>query len=128
MQAFTLSFESMATRSLLHDIGMQRPRVIQFAAWQAAPDENRTGSSLQRLWIDPGFLDPTAQIGLLAVSSTAQPGEDWETVRTSLSESRYNTPLLTFPTSQLLRQLTTCMGSCHYGQQPHTCCRAKSLL
>lgn len=117
MQVFTLSFESMASRSLLHDIGVQRPKVIQCAAWQAAPDESRTGSSLQRLWLSPDFVDPAAQFGLLAASSTAQPGKDWETVRASLSESRYNTALLTFCTSRLLWQLMrwlarTCMGSC----------------
>ena len=89
-QAFTLSLESMASRSLLHDIGVQRPRVIQFAAWQAAGNGSRTGSGLQRLWLNPELLDPVAEFGLLAVSSSAQSGEEWETARASLSESRYN--------------------------------------
>ena len=90
MQAFSLSLESMASRSLLHDIGMQRPKVIQFAAWQAAGNKTRSGSSLQQLWTDPDFADPAAQFGLLAVNSIAQPGEEWETVKRSLSESRYS--------------------------------------
>ena len=80
----------MASRSLLHDIGVQRPRVIQFAAWQAAGNGSRTGSGLQRLWLNPELLDPVAEFGLLAVSSSAQSGEEWETARASLSESRYN--------------------------------------
>ncbi|CAL5229049.1 g12298 [Coccomyxa viridis] len=87
-KALSLSLESMASRSLLHDIGVQQPKVIQFAAWQAAGNETRTGSSLQRLWLSPHFADPAAQFGLLAVSNGAHPGEEWETVKRSLSESR----------------------------------------
>ncbi len=104
----------MASRSLLHDIGVQQPKVIQFAAWQAAGNETRTGSSLQRLWLSPHFADPAAQFGLLAVSNGAHPGEEWETVKRSLSESRYSKLCLSLTkySSSLTMSLDS---SCNHG-------------
>ncbi len=103
----------MASRSLLHDIGMQRPKVIQFAAWQAERSETRGGSSIQRLWMSADFADPAAQIGLLAVNSRAQLGEEWDTVKRSLSESRYSklcSSLTTYSSSLTM----TSNSSCHH--------------
>lgn len=106
MQAFSLSLESMASRSLLHDIGVQRPRVIQFAAWQPTAQESRTAAAgLQRLWQSSDFANPAAEFGLLAMNSNIQSGEEWESVTASLSESRCSSVIRILPRWSLSKRL-----------------------
>ena len=79
----------MASRSLLHDIGVQQPTVIQFTAWGAPTEQKTAGNALQRLWQTSDFANPNAKFGLLTANTNSQPGEEWESVSAGLAESRY---------------------------------------
>ena len=88
MQAFSLSLESMASRSLLHDMGMQQPRIIQFTAWKGPSDRRAAATALHALWQSPGSVDSRAKFGLLAANTRIESAEEWESLRAELSESR----------------------------------------
>ena len=88
VQAFSLSLESMASRSLLHDMGVQQPKIIQFTAWKGPSDHRAAANALRTLWRSPGFVDSRAKFGLLAANTNVNSGEEWEILKAGLSESR----------------------------------------
>ena len=67
----------MAGRSLLHDLGVQRARIIQVSAFKAHVNESTAAEPLRSIWLSPEMADPRAKFGLLAISSI-QSGEKWE--------------------------------------------------
>ena len=88
MQAFSLSLESMASRSLLHDMGVQQPKIIRFTAWKGPSDHRAAATALRALWQSPGFVDSRAKFGLLAANTNIKSEEEWESLSAELSESR----------------------------------------
>ena len=88
MQAFSLSLESMASRSLLHDMGMQQPKIVQFTAWKGPSDHRAAAPALRTLWRSPSFVDSRAKFGLLAANTNIESDEEWESLSAELSGSR----------------------------------------
>ena len=88
MQAFSLSLESMASRSLLHDMGMQQPKIIQLTAWKGPSDQRAAAAALRALWQSPSLVHSWAKFGLLAANTNVESGEEWDALSAELSESR----------------------------------------
>ena len=115
MQAFSLSLESMASRSLLHDIGVQQPNIIQFTAWKGPSDHRAAAAALRTLWRSPGFVDSRAKFGLLAANTNIDSGEEWQSLSADLSESRCACSMLNCLATTLMQPGSReCISACMY--------------
>ena len=116
MQAFSLSLESMASRSLLHDMGVQQPKILQFTAWRGPSDHRAAATALRALWQSPGFVDSRAQFGLLAANTNIESNDDWESLSMELSESRRACCLLCCLALTLMQpEIRGCTAGCMSG-------------
>ena len=113
MQAFSLSLESMASRSLLHDMGVQQPKILQFTAWKGPSNHRAAAAALQALWQSPGFVDSRAKFGLLAANTNIESDDDWESLSVELPESRRVCCLLCCLALTLMQpEIRECIAGC----------------
>ena len=114
VQAFSLRLESMASRSLLHDMGMQQPKIIQLTAWKGPRGHRAAAAALRALWQSPTLVDSRARFGLLAADSNIESGEEWESLSAELSESRCACCMLCCLATTLVQAVAAedCIAAC----------------